>query len=43
VRVDLGIPEKSDEARRAGSPGVFDVAGMSRRQQEYASTLVDGA
>jgi hypothetical protein len=43
VRRDLGIPDKSDAARRAGSPGVFDLAGMSRRQQEFASALVDGA
>ncbi len=43
VRRDLEIPDKSDVARRAGSPGVFDIAGMSVRQQEYASALVDDA
>ncbi len=42
VRDDLGIPDKS-EAARAGSPSVFDVAGMSRLQQHYASSLGGGA
>ncbi len=42
VRRDLGIPEKADTARVA-SPGAFDIAGMSRMQQHYASSLGGGA
>lgn len=38
VRQELGIPEKSEPARRGGSPGVFDLAGMSNRQQEFAAS-----
>ena len=37
VRTALGIPPKGVEARRAGSPGVFDPAGMSdTRQRAWA-------
>ena len=43
IRRHLGIPDKSEAARRAGSPGVFDPAGMSERQQEYASSIRHGA
>lgn len=43
VRRHLGIPDKSPAARQVGSPGVFDPAGMSRRQQEYAASLARGA
>ena len=33
VRVLLGIPPKSVEARGAGSPGTFDPGGMSEFQR----------
>lgn len=39
VRRHFGLDEKSTVARAAGSHGCFDVAGMSRRQQEYAARL----
>jgi hypothetical protein len=39
VRTELGLEPKSDRAVAAGSPGVFDVAGMSRIQQEFAASL----
>ena len=39
VRKELEIADKSATARRAGSPGVFDLAGMSRLQQDFASSL----
>lgn len=39
VRDELGLVPKSDRARRAGSPGAFDPAGMSQRQQEHAASL----
>jgi ubiquinone biosynthesis protein Coq4 len=39
VRAELGFPPKSDDAIAAGSPGVFDQAGMSRIQQQYAESL----
>ncbi len=37
VRVMLHLPPKSPEAIAAGSPGLFDVAGMSERQHVAAS------
>jgi hypothetical protein len=43
VRRHLGIPDKSPAARRAGSPGVFDVAGMSATQQAHAAALAGRA
>ena len=39
VRADLGFVPKSDRAVAAGSPGAFDLDGMSRIQQEYAASL----
>ncbi|MCP4436489.1 MAG: hypothetical protein GY812_13470 [Actinomycetia bacterium] len=39
VRAELGFPPKSDDAIAAGSPGVFDPAGMSRIQQQYAESM----
>lgn len=41
VRDELGFRPKSDAAVEAGSPGVGDRAGMSRRQQEYAEATAD--
>jgi len=38
VRRRLGAPAKSAAACRAGSPGVFDVQGMSLIQQDYAAS-----
>lgn len=38
VRGELGIPEKSPRAHSL-SPGVFDLEGMSRLQQEYAASV----
>ncbi len=35
VRRELGVPAKSAAARDAGSPGCFDLEGMSRRQQQH--------
>ena len=43
VRRELGIPDKSAAARRAGSPGAFEVQGLSRIQQRYAASLGRGA
>jgi hypothetical protein len=43
VRQHLGIPEKSALVRQVGSPGVFELAGMSRRQQSYAASLAGDA
>ncbi|MFN8027874.1 MAG: hypothetical protein U0W40_16390 [Acidimicrobiia bacterium] len=37
VRERLHLPPKSPEAIAAGSCGLFDVAGMSARQREFAS------
>jgi len=42
VRRELGIPDKSAAARRAGSPGAFEVQGLSRIQQRYAASLGRG-
>lgn len=39
VRADLGFVPKSERAVAAGSPGAFDIDGMSRIQQEYAASL----
>lgn len=43
VRDELGIGPKGDRAVAAGSAGAFDVAGMSRIQQEYAASIDGGA
>lgn len=37
VRIELGFVPKSEAA--AGSPGLFDLTGMSRNQQAYAASL----
>jgi hypothetical protein len=42
VRADLGIDPKGDDAVSAGSPGAFDLAGMSPIQQEYALSIDAG-
>ena len=42
VRAGLGIDPKSDEALAAGSPGAFDLAGMSRIQQDHAASIDEG-
>ena len=39
VRAELGLEPKSVRAIEMGSPGLFDLAGMSRIQQEYAASL----
>jgi len=39
VRTELGFDPKSDRALEAGSPGAFDVRGMSKIQQEFAAPL----
>ena len=39
VRTELGFDPKSDRALEAGSPGAFDVRGMSKIQQEFAASL----
>ena len=39
VRAELGIDDKSARAIDAGSPGAFDLAGMSAIQQRYAESL----
>ncbi len=39
VRTELGFDEKSAKAMAVGSPGAFDLAGMSRLQQEFAASL----
>ena len=41
ARQRMAIPPKSKKAIEAGSPGVFDIVGMSRLQQEYAAALAD--
>jgi hypothetical protein len=43
VRAELGIAPKGEPARSAGSPGAFDLAGMSHIQQEYAISIDEGA
>lgn len=43
VRADLGFDPKGETALGAGSPGAFDLDGMSRIQQEYAASLDQGA
>ncbi len=42
VRAELSIDPKGAEAVSAGSPGAFDLAGMSRIQQEYAASIDRG-
>jgi hypothetical protein len=42
VRAELGLGPKGDLAVAAGSPGAFDLAGMSRSQQEYAASIDEG-
>jgi hypothetical protein len=39
VRAELGFLAKSPKAIAARSPGVFDIAGMSRIQQQFAASL----
>lgn len=39
ICVELGLEPKSSRANDVGSPGVFDLAGMSRIQQEYSASL----
>lgn len=39
VREILGVPPKSTKALAAGSPGLFDQAGMSKLQQEYFAAM----
>ncbi len=39
VRTELGFDPKSDRAVVAGSPGAFDLDGMSKMQQEFATSL----
>jgi len=39
VRAELGFVPKSERALAAGSPGAFDIEGMSRIQQEFAASL----
>lgn len=43
VCADLGLIPKSDRAVQAGSPGAFDLDGMSMTQQAYATSLDDGS
>ena len=38
---EIGLPAKSRRALDAGSPGLFDRAGMSRIQQEYVASRSD--
>jgi hypothetical protein len=42
IRAELGLGPKGDGAVAAGSPGAFDLAGMSRSQQEYAASIDEG-
>ena len=39
VRNELGLRPKSDRALEAGSPGVFEDAGMTAFQLQYASSI----
>lgn len=39
ARAELGIGPKGPPAVTAGSPGAFDLAGMSRMQQDYARSI----
>ncbi len=43
VRDELGVDPKGTAATAVGSPGAFDLAGMSRIQQTYALSLEQGA
>ncbi len=42
VRRELAIPAKSDLALESGSPGTFDLDGMSEIQQQFAAALAAG-
>jgi hypothetical protein len=42
VRDELGFDPKGEAALDAGSPGAFDLAGMSRIQREYSASLEEG-
>jgi hypothetical protein len=42
ICADLGLVPKSDRAVEAGSPGAFDLEGMSMNQQAHAASLDDG-
>lgn len=42
VQAELGIEPKGDAARVVGSPGAFDLAGMSQIQQQYAASIDEG-
>lgn len=42
VCAELGIEPKGEVAISAGSPGAFDLAGMSHIQQEYAASIERG-
>jgi len=42
VRAELGVDPKGERAVAAGSVGAFDLAGMSRIQQEYAASIDEG-
>jgi hypothetical protein len=39
VRAELGLVPKSERALQSGSPGAFDLEGMSRNQQAFAASL----
>lgn len=41
VRAQLGFVAKSPKSVDAGSPGVFDIEGMSLIQQQYAASLAE--
>lgn len=43
VRAEIGMDPKGTPAVTVGSPGAFDLAGMSRIQQRYATSLERGA
>jgi hypothetical protein len=42
VRAEVGIDPKGTAAVDVGSPGAFDLAGMSRIQQAYATSVEQG-
>jgi len=42
VCAELGLPPKSDRAVEAGSPGLFDIEGMTVKQQAYAASIGEG-
>jgi hypothetical protein len=43
VRAELGFEPKGEAALTAGSAGVFDLAGMSRIQREFAASIEEEA